>query len=399
MSARHRPDAGSPLVTTRVLIIGGYGNFGGYIARALATDPNITVLVAGRSADKAKAAAVELAAINPVEGHALDINDDLGAAFAAIRPDLVIHTSGPFQGQDHRVARAAIVAGAHYVDMADSRDFVVSIGELDDLARAAGVAVVAGASSVPCLTAAFIDRYRPAFVQLDSAVYGITTAQQTNTGLGTAAAVLSYVGKPFVRWSDGAIRQTHGWQGLHAVRYPEIGLRLFGDCDVPDLALFPARYPELRELRFVAGHEVKLLHLGTWLLSWLVRFGVIGSLARYAPGLLKAAALFDPLGSGRSGLHMILSGTGHDGKAMTVGIFMVARQAHGPNIPCVPAIVLARRIAAGEQLAPGARPCLDLVDLDALLGALEGLDITTIARGPGIADHWPADDHRLAAGN
>jgi len=386
-------------VTTRVLIIGGYGNFGGYIARALAADPNITVLIAGRSVDKARAAAAGLAAINPAEGHALDIDRDLAAVFAAIRPDLVIHTSGPFQGQDHRVARAAIVAGAHYVDMADSRDFVASIGDLDDLASAAGVAVVAGASSVPCLTGVFIDRYRPAFARLDSAVYGITTAQQTNTGLGTAAAVLGYVGKPLMRWADGAPRRTYGWQGLHAVRYPEIGLRLFGDCDVPDLALFPARYPDLSELRFVAGHEVKLLHIGTWLLSWFVRFGLIGSLARYAPGLLKAAALFDPLGSGRSGLHMILSGTGRDGKAMTVRIFMVARRAHGPNIPCVPAIVLARRIAAGEQLAPGARPCLDLVDLDALLGALEGLDITTIARGPGIADHWPADDHRLAAGN
>ncbi len=386
-------------MTTRVLIIGGYGNFGGYVARALVSDPNITMLIAGRSVDKARAAAASLAAVNPAEGHALDIAGDLATAFAVLRPDLVIHTSGPFQGQDHGVARAAIAAGAHYVDMADSRDFVATIGELDGAAKAAGVAVVAGASSVPCLTAAFIDRYRPAFAELDSAVYGITTAQQTNTGLGTAAAVLSYVGKPFTRWSRGAPSQAHGWQGLHAVHYPEIGIRLFGDCDVPDLALFPARYPGLRELRFVAGHEVKLLHLGTWLLSWLVRLGVIGSLARHAPGLLKAAALFDPLGSGRSGLHMILSGTGHDGKAMTVRIFMVARQAHGPNIPCVPAIILACRIAAGEHLAPGARPCLDLVDLDALLGALEGLDITTIARGPGIADHWPVDDHRLAAGN
>jgi NAD(P)-dependent dehydrogenase (short-subunit alcohol dehydrogenase family) len=383
-------------VTIRVLIIGGYGNFGGYIARALAADPNIVTLVAGRSLAKARSAAASLAAANPAEGYAVDINGDLAAAFATIQPNLVIHTSGPFQGQDHHVARAAIAAGADYVDMADSRDFVASIGELDYAAKAAGVAVVAGASSVPCLTAAFIDRYRPAFARLDSAVYGITTAQQTNTGLGTAAAVLGYVGKPFMRIVNGRAKRTFGWQGLHAVRYPELGTRLFGDCDVPDLTLFPTRYPDLRELRFVAGHEVKLLHLGTWLLSWLVRLGLIDSLARYAPSLLRAASLFDPLGSGRSGLHMILSGTGHDGKPMTVRIFMVARQAHGPNIPCIPAIVLARRIAAGKRLAPGARPCLDLMDLDVLLDALDDLDITTVARGPGIDDHWPANDHRLS---
>jgi len=49
-----------------------------------------------------------------------------------------------------------------------------------------------------------------------------------------------------------------GWQGLNGVRYPELGLRLFGYCDIPDLELFPDRYRDLRSLRFVAGHEVKL---------------------------------------------------------------------------------------------------------------------------------------------
>jgi hypothetical protein len=386
-------------VTTRVLIIGGYGNFGGYIARAVASEPDIVLLIGGRSLARATAFAAGLAAANAAEGHALDIDGDLAGALTTIRPDLIIHACGPFQGQDYRVARAAIAVGAHYLDLADSRDFVAQIGELDAAARAAGVAVVTGASSVPCLTAALIDRYRPAFGRLDSAIYGIAAAQQTNRGLGTAAAVLSYVGQPFTRLSAGKARRAFGWQGLHAVHYPELGTRLFGDCDIPDHALFPTRYPDLRELRFVAGHEVKLLHLGTWALSWIVRLGLIGSLARHAPALLKASFLFDPFGSGRSGLHMFLSGTDPAGAPMTVRIFMVARQAHGPNVPCIPAIILARRVAAGERLAPGARACLDLIDLDALLGALDGLDITTVAHGPGIDDRWPASDDRLSHGD
>jgi hypothetical protein len=386
-------------VTTRVLIIGGYGNFGGYIARALAADPNIVVLIGGRSIEKAEATAAGLEAANPAEGRALDIDGDLAAAFATIRPDLIIHTTGPFQGQDYRVARAAIAAGVQYLDLADARDFVASIGGLDAAAKAAGVAVIAGASSVPCLTAAFIDRYRPAFARLDSAEYGITAAQQTNRGLGTAAAVLSYIGQPFTRLAAGTAKRVFGWQGLHGVRYPEVGLRLFGDCDIPDLALFPARYPELRDLRFVAGHEIKLLHLGTWLLSWIVRLRLVRSLAPHAQALLRASFLFDPLGRQRSGFHMFLRGISHDGQPMEVRIFIVARQAHGANIPCLPSIILARRIAAGDRIAPGARPCLDLIDLDTLLGALDGLDVTTVARGPGIDDRWPAGDDRLSLGN
>ncbi|MDQ3478093.1 MAG: saccharopine dehydrogenase NADP-binding domain-containing protein [Pseudomonadota bacterium] len=376
---------------TRVLIIGGYGNFGSYIARALSTDQNIELVIGGRSKAKADAFASELRAINPATGCGLDIDSDIAERIADIRPDLVIHTTGPFQTQDHRVARAAIAVGAHYLDLADARHFVATIGELDARAKAAGVAVVAGASSVPCLTAAFIDRYRPRFARLESAVYGIAAAQATNRGLGTAAAILSYVGKPFTILRGGQPACAYGWQGLHAVRYPELGLRLFGDCDIPDLELFPARYPELQGLRFVAGHEVKLLHLGTWLLSWAVRLRLIHSLASHAERLLKLSFLFDRLGSDKSGFHMFLDGLGHDGRKTSIRIFMVAGQVHGPNIPCIPAILLARRIAAGEKIAPGARPCLDLLNLDQLLSAVAHFDIQTTALGPSFVEHWPSN--------
>jgi len=226
-------------VTSRVLIIGGYGNFGGYIARDLAADPNIVLLIGGRSKEKADAFAASLGAANRAEGCAVDIDADIGSSLRKIAPDVVIHTTGPFQMQDHRVARAAIACGAHYLDLADARQFVATISELDADAKEAGVAIIAGASSVPCLTAAFIDHYRSAFASLRSASYGIAAAQATNRGLATAAAILSYVGKPFFVLRRSMPRRVFGWQGLRAVRYPELGVRLFGYCDIPDLELFP----------------------------------------------------------------------------------------------------------------------------------------------------------------
>ncbi len=372
----------------RVLIIGGYGNFGSYIARALAADPTICLLIGGRSQAKAEAFASSLKAASPAEGCVVDIDGDILYRLSKIRPDIVIHTTGPFQRQDYRVPRSAIAAGAHYIDLADARHFVAHIFELDAEAKAAGVAVVSGASSVPCLTAAFIDHYRPHFSKIESAIYGIAAAQATNRGLGTAAAVLGYAGKPFTVLSGCRPKRVFGWQGLHMVRYPELGLRLFGYCDIPDLDLFPARYPGLSELRFAAGHEVKLLHLGTWFLSWLVRLGLVESLEPYAGRPLRLSFLFDALGSDKSGFHMFLSGPGHEGEPKAIRIFMAARQGHGPNIPCLPAIILARRMASGEGPRPGARPCLDLVGLTELLTAMADLDITTTARGPGVDDCW-----------
>ncbi len=131
-------------------------------------------------------------------------------------------------------------------------------------------------------------------------------------------------------------------------------------------------------MRFSAGHEIALLHFGTLLLSWGVRLRLLPLLERWAGALLRASFLFDPLGSGRSGFHMVIRGHGPSGAACQRRHWLIARQGHGPNIPCMPAILIARRLARGEEVAPGARLCLDVVTLAEYLGALEGLDITTI---------------------
>ena len=78
---------------------------------------------------------------------------------------------------------------------------------------------------------------------------------------------------------------------------------------------------------------------------------------------------------------MIMKGVDETGAARTIRFYLIARSGHGPYVPCIPAILLARRLAAGEAIAPGARPCLDLVDLDQYLGALDGLDISIVVEG------------------
>jgi Saccharopine dehydrogenase NADP binding domain len=362
----------------RVLIIGGYGHFGSHIARALANETCIQLLIGGRSPAKARPFIARLAATNPPEAVGLDISGNIAAALAEARPDIVIHTTGPFQSQSYAVAEACIAQGCHYIDLADARRFVAGISRYDREAKERNVLVVSGASSVPCLTAAVIDHYRPRFSSLDQVRYGISTAQRTNRGLTTAAAVLSYVGKPFTTLLDGRQRTIYGWQDLHGVKYPELGRRLFGNCDIPDLELFPRRYPELKTIRFSAGLELPFLHLGLWLLSWLVRAGIIRSLATYAGFLQNASYLFDAIGTDRSGFHMFLSGTDKAGEPKIQTFYIIARSGHGPYIPCVPAILLARQLASGSIAATGARPCLDLISLDAYRAGLQGLDISVI---------------------
>ncbi|MFN3700749.1 MAG: hypothetical protein ACK4VI_04410 [Alphaproteobacteria bacterium] len=206
--------------------------------------------------------------------------------------------------------------------------------------------------------------------------YGITTAQKTNRGLATTAAILSYTGKPFPTLIDGQIQQVYGWQSLHFRKYPQLGWRLLGNCDVPDLALFPRRFPDLKTVRFYAGLEIPFLHLNLWALSWLVRLGLIRRLEKVAPLLLKTSFLFDWLGIANSAFHMELSGKGIDGGNKTITFELTARSGDGPYIPCIPSILLTQKLANGELSVDGAQPCIGLVTLDEYLKALGEFDIS-----------------------
>lgn len=365
-------------MTLRVAIIGGYGNFGGYVARALAPDPRIELVICGRDARTAERFANGLDAANDADWAAVDIAHPAETMLGALDPDLVINMVGPYNGQDYAVARAAIASGAHYCDIADARDFVCGIGELDEAAKAKHVCVLAGASSVPALTAAYCDEALKKMSVLRRVEYGISGAEQANRGAGTVAAVLSYVGETFTRLEKGAMRPATGWRGLEAVDYPELGRRWFSAGNVPDLAIFPERYPGLVDHRFLAGHEIAPLHFGLWALGLLRRWRTVPNLARFAGALAKLSRPLNVLGRGRSGFHMTIEGESVDGTRMTRRHWIIARSGDGPNIPCIPVILLARKLAARHRFEPGARPCLDVISLDEYRAGFAHLDVECI---------------------
>ncbi|RNJ63155.1 MAG: potassium transporter [Porphyrobacter sp. IPPAS B-1204] len=358
----------------RVAIIGGYGNFGAHVARSLAGDSAIQLIIAARSHAKAEAFVGALPAANRAEAGAYDL-DGPADALAALKPDLVINMVGPYNGQSYAVAEAAIACGAHYCDIADAREFVTGIGVLDDKAKAAGVAVLAGASSVPALTAAYLDEAALVMRSIRSVEYGISGAEQSNAGTGTVAAVLSFVGQRFTTLRGGQMTPVTGWSDLRRVHLPGVGHRWFGRANAPDLDLFAARYPGLQDHSFWAGHAIAPLHFGTALMGWLARIGLLPRLDRFAPQLVRLASLFDGLGTGTSGFFMTISGEGESGTPLTRRHWIIARSGHGPYIPCIPVILIARQMAARRQFAPGARPCLGVIDLAEYRAEFASFDI------------------------
>ena len=213
-------------MTFRVVVLGGYGNFGARIAQRLAQDPGMDVVVVGRDPARAaeKAAEIALECGRRVDAAAFDVTArDVGAHLRSLEPSLVIHTCGPFQVRDHGVARAALSVGAHYVDLADARKFVCGIRAIDDAARSRELLVVSGASSVPGLSGAVIDAYAHEFDALQSIDFGIAPGNRTPRGSATVASVASSVGRQFGVWEGGVWQPAYGWQRLRRRRGRQIG--------------------------------------------------------------------------------------------------------------------------------------------------------------------------------
>lgn len=346
----------------RVVVLGGYGNFGARICRALARD-GIEVIACGRDAEHGHSAAGFDARVGKAR---IDIFDaGLEQRLRVLSPGIVIHCVGPFQGQDYRVAKASIAVGAHYIDLADGRSFVADFaGAMSPAARAAGLLAVSGASTLPALSSAVIDSLKDQFDSLDEILISIAPAQRSPRGAATIRAVFSYLGRPF-RWlEDGVWKRAYGWQELQRLWFADLGKRWAAACDVPDLELLPARYIGVRTVQFRAALEFGTEHFLLAAVAGLRRFGLPLSLERWAESADQLASCFDHFGGERGGMLVSLAGRRQGGRRKRIEWHLTADSEHGPEIPCMAAILLAEKLIRGGIKVRQAMPCMGLLTLD-----------------------------------
>ena len=73
---------------------------------------------------------------------------------------------------------------------------------------------------------------------------------------------------------------------------------------------------------------------------------------------------------------MELAGKDKSGNDKTINFELIAKSGDGPYIPCMPVILVAQKIAAGELQDAGAKVCIGIISKDEYLAAFEGLDIS-----------------------
>jgi saccharopine dehydrogenase-like NADP-dependent oxidoreductase len=347
----------------KTVVLGGYGNFGARICRALALRPEIDLIIAGRNQACAERLANDIGGRATAE--AIDAADPaLSQRLRALGAELVIHTAGPFQQQGYAVPLATAAAGAHYIDLADGRRFVCDFDQANgDAFRRRGRTAVTGASTVPSLSSAVVDALCAGWRSIDSIDVCIAPAQTAPRGVATMAAVLDYCGAPIQVWENGVWITRYGWDAPQAVTFSALRPRQGALCDIPDLEIFPQHYPGVRTVMFRAALEIPFTQRALAVMAKLRRAGLVRSPARFAKAMHTFADWMNPFGSGLGGMVVRVSGRDREDQPVRYAWHLTADDDHGPEIPCMPSILLAERLARGVPFAPGARSSISLLSL------------------------------------
>jgi hypothetical protein len=359
-----------------VLIVGGYGTFGGRLAQLLCDDPRIGLVIAGRSRDKAAAFCTRLRARANAVPLAFDREGDVETQLRSVRPDIVVDATGPFQRygrEPYRVVSAALALGINYLDLADGSNFVKGIARFDDEARRRGLFVLSGASSFPVLTAAAARVLSHDMARVDSIAGGIAPSPYAGVGLNVIRAIAGYAGRPVPVLRDGrtaidyALTRTRRYTIAPPGRLPLAPIR-FSLVDVPDLQVLPDLWPGLRSVWMGAGPVPAVLHRALNLLAWMVRLKLLPSLLPLAPLIYRVINIVR-WGEHRGGMFVSVEGITKGGQAIERSWHLLAEGDDGPLIPSMAAAAIIRGCLAGRRPAAGARSAatdLELSDYEPL---------------------------------
>ncbi len=357
----------------KILILGGYGVFGGRLVQLLADLPELSLLIAGRSLTKAQAFCDAYQGASKLTPVLLD-RADIAQHLRTDTPDLIVDASGPFQnyGDDpFFVARAAIEHGVPYVDFADASDFVAGLSTLNEQAKTAGVFALSGVSSFPVLTAAVV-RELAKDITVETITGGIAPSPYAGIGLNVMRAVVGYAGHPIALTRNGARTTAKGLtESRRTTIAPPGELPLynihFSLVDVPDLQVIPPDYPNLDSIWMGAGPVPEILHRMLNLLAKVRGRGLLPNLASAAPLFYKILNLMK-FGEHRGGMFVRVTGTGPSGPVERTWN-LLAEGDDGPLIPSMAIESIIRNTVKGKFPPTGARAAthaLELSDYDAL---------------------------------
>jgi len=135
----------------QVLVLGGTGGMGQGVARDLIKQEPIKKVVLGDINVDPNRVQEKLRTSEKVSLSKIDVNDHSGLVKTIKGADVVINCAGPFYKTAVAVARAAVEAKVHYIDICDDYEAaeILFSSDIDQAAQKAGITVLTGMGSDP----------------------------------------------------------------------------------------------------------------------------------------------------------------------------------------------------------------------------------------------------------
>ncbi len=175
--------------------------------------------------------------------------------------------------------------GVHYLDLADDAAFVRGIDRLHEAALKASVLVCAGASTAPAITGAVVEEALKTG-PVERVAFGIMPGNDAPRGPALVATIAGQRGQADRR----SARPPRLGRACVACGCRDSAGAGWRACDLPEPALFARRFG-IRDTFAGAGMEVSIFHVGLWLLSWLVRLGLVRTLGAHRAAAGRASPI------------------------------------------------------------------------------------------------------------
>jgi len=380
----------------RVLIIGGYGTFGGRIARLLADESRLTLLIGGRTMSKANAFIYEFKRQADMVAVKFDRHADIEQQLRDLEADFVVDASGPFNayGTDpYRVIKAAIACRVHYLDIGDTSDFVCGIEECNASAVENDVFALSGASTCVALSSAVYRRLARDISRVKTISGGIAPSPHAGVGLSVIRSVAQSAGKAVKGMRNNEVEDLFPFTESKRFTIAPPGhvplhRRRFSLADVPDLVLAKTVEPSVENVWFSAAPVPGIYHAILRVLARAVKRGWLRSVDPLSPLMFKAMHDWS-WGEHRGGMFVEFRGETNAGASIERSWHLVAEENDGPMVPAMAVAAIIRKCRDGQWPAPGARPALIELELDDFAYYFRQMDIHTGVRSGSGADGWP----------
>ncbi|HSS77875.1 MAG TPA: saccharopine dehydrogenase NADP-binding domain-containing protein [Thermoanaerobaculia bacterium] len=337
-----------------IAVFGGYGTFGAHASRALAA-AGLPLRIAGRDGERARAFAAGLGERH--EGIAADAGDPASCARALTGVRVAVSCAGPFSILGTALPESCLAAGAHYVDIADDREWNTRLRSWDSRFHERGLTAAVGCSSLPGISGALAVLAARRLPSVERARVTLFIGNRNPKGKAAVRSAAAQLGKLFPA-PQGMLR---GLAGPEIVDLPSpFGARVVRDLESPELDLFPSLFGA-REVRVKVGFELRLAN------------HFIGALARLGPRFGSALFKgFTPVARG-------LSRIGHSGGFVKVELWSANGQAasmalggarDGQRMAALPAAFVAQGLYEGSVASKGVVTAWEALGAESLIDRL-----------------------------